>query len=300
MEPNPVGVPLSTPLAAEETNIRRAQRIMFYILAEIDKLCERHNIAWWLDAGTLLGAIRHKGFIPWDDDADVAMLREDFEKFIRVASQSLPEDLYLECFLLDRKVPRTICRIRHRHSRLKETGNLQAQGVFVDILPFDRYSASGAPPLMRYKLSKALYYCDAAVRWGGQGAGFTGKKAALMRAMTPLFRLMSRMDANWYPHLIRRLLPGAVRRAHKEPTIQIGYGFELPWRNYVYPLEEIFPVRYASFEGRRLPIPRDADAVLRRLYGDTYMTPLPPDQRGGHALELTISQMPVMDEENED
>lgn len=283
----------------ENTVLRDAQHIMLYILTEIDKLCRRHNIAWWMDSGTLLGAIRHEGFIPWDDDADIAMLREDYERFIQAAARSLPEDLYLECFLTDAKAPRTICRIRHRHSQLQERGISPAQGIFVDVLPFDRYEAANVPPLKRYQLSKFLYYCDAAVRWGGNGAGFTGKKAQLMRVITPAFRLISRLDANWYPHLMKRLLPGAVRRAHRKPTTGIGYGFELPWRNYYYPLDEIFPLGQATFEGRQFPAPRDPDAVLRRLYGDTYMTPLPPDQRGGHALDLTISRMPVIGQDDD-
>ena len=299
MEPNLVGNSQPSSPVEETSDIRKAQHIMLYIMTEIDKLCERHNIAWWLDAGTLLGAVRHKGFIPWDDDADIGMLREDFDSFIRVAPQSLPEDLYLEYFFLDEKISRTICRVRYRYSVLKELGDQKGGGVFVDILPFDRYNITGTPPLWRYRLSKTLYYCDAAVRWGGHGEGFVGWKSKVMKCLVPFLRLVSRVDANWYPHIIRRLLPGAVRKAHREPTILICYGFELPWRNFVYPLAEIFPVRYASFEGRRFPIPRETDAVLRKLYGDTYMTPPPPEQRGRHAVELTISQMPEIDQEDE-
>jgi len=71
------------------------QKANLILLEEIDRICKKHNISYMLDAGTLLGAIRHGGFIPWDDDADIAMSRQNWEIFRRVAKKELKEDLSL-------------------------------------------------------------------------------------------------------------------------------------------------------------------------------------------------------------
>lgn len=69
----------------EDKTVAAAQKVMLEILLEIHRVCEENNITYWLDAGTFLGAIRHKGFVPWDDDCDVAMPRKDYEKFLKIA-----------------------------------------------------------------------------------------------------------------------------------------------------------------------------------------------------------------------
>ena len=69
---------------------------MLRILKVVDHICRRHQIPYWLCSGTLLGAVRHGGFIPWDDDLDIAMLREDYERFLAVAGCELPPDMFLQ------------------------------------------------------------------------------------------------------------------------------------------------------------------------------------------------------------
>ena len=80
----------------KEQQLRRCQLKQLSILEEIDRICRKHQIGYWLDGGTLLGAVRHKGFIPWDDDIDIAMRQEDLERFIKVAPSELREGLFLQ------------------------------------------------------------------------------------------------------------------------------------------------------------------------------------------------------------
>ena len=79
-----------------QQSLREAQLKMLHILEDIDRICKTHNILYWIEGGTLLGAMRHGGFIPWDDDLDVSMMRKDYAKFLSVASKELPSTMFLQ------------------------------------------------------------------------------------------------------------------------------------------------------------------------------------------------------------
>ena len=78
-----------------EASLKEAQELMTTILKDIDSICRKNNINYWIESGTLLGAVRHKGFIPWDDDIDIGMLREDYNKFLEIANKDLKDDVIL-------------------------------------------------------------------------------------------------------------------------------------------------------------------------------------------------------------
>ena len=79
----------------ETYDMSRVHEANLTILKEIDRICRKYNIRYMLDAGTLIGAVRHKGFIPWDDDADVASTRNQYEAFMKVAPRELPDTMEL-------------------------------------------------------------------------------------------------------------------------------------------------------------------------------------------------------------
>ena len=76
--------------------LKQSQCVLLRMLKIIDFICKKHHITYWIDGGTLLGAVRHKGFIPWDDDVDICMPRESYKKFQKIAQQEFPYDLFLE------------------------------------------------------------------------------------------------------------------------------------------------------------------------------------------------------------
>ena len=77
-------------------DLERAKTVMVKILLNIDSICQKHRINYWIDFGTLLGAVRHNGFIPWDDDIDITMPREDYNRFLTVAQEELGDDYLLD------------------------------------------------------------------------------------------------------------------------------------------------------------------------------------------------------------
>lgn len=126
-----------------EDHRRAVQLKQLDILKEIDALCQRHHIDYWLDGGTILGAVRHGGFIPWDDDIDIAMRLDDLPRFVEVAKQELPEHLYIQTPDTDRNVRLPIFKVRDKNSFLVENADdftrPYGKGLYVDIFPMMPY-----------------------------------------------------------------------------------------------------------------------------------------------------------------
>src|SRR5699024_6110897 len=117
---------------------RKAQMIQLEILKEFDRFCKEHNIKYQLYAGTLLGAIRHKGFIPWDDDIDIAMTRDQYERFLEKYINN--ERYFLQNFQTDYNYFRQFSRLRKNNTvfRQEQYSNLDIHhGIFIDIFPLD-------------------------------------------------------------------------------------------------------------------------------------------------------------------
>lgn len=126
---------------AELEPVRGLQKVLLEILHEIDCVCRRHNLRYSLFYGSLLGAVRHKGFIPWDDDADIAMPRDDYERFLRIAENELPKGYFMQSYRTEegyrhpfakvRKDGTTCINVNHRHIKMHH-------GIFVDVFPLDK------------------------------------------------------------------------------------------------------------------------------------------------------------------
>lgn len=275
------------------TVLRSIQRIELRILKVIDYLCTRHDIKYWLDGGTLLGAVRHGGFIPWDDDIDIVMPRRDFDRFIEIARVALPCDLELETPDANTDGFNIPCRIRDRHSRIVDThspDNL-GRGLFVDVVPSDTYHA-GAPALpfelaFKHVYSNATKVYDLLRRSRQRYAGIAAATLcvvalqALARAGVRSLRCFSRMFMS-YSHFQRTDI-GAP-----------GYGYDVRWirifeRNHIYPLRRI------RFEDAEFLAPNNPDGVLKVFYGLGYMTPPEPSKRASKHLRALVLDMRLSD-----
>ena len=139
--------------------MKRAWAAEIEILFEIDKICEKHELHYCIDYGTLLGAIRHRGFIPWDDDIDIMMMREDYEIFSKVANAELPEELSF-CSIMDKSNYELTSHVKHNKMLIssKALGKYHnyLYGAGVDIFPYDRLSTDPKKEKNRMELFDAL------------------------------------------------------------------------------------------------------------------------------------------------
>ena len=139
--------------------MKRAWAAEIEILFEIDKICEKHELHYCIDYGTLLGAIRHRGFIPWDDDIDIMMMREDYEIFSKVANAELPEELSF-CSIMNNSNYELTSHVKHNKMLIssKALGKYHnyLYGAGVDIFPYDRLSTDHEKEKNRIELFDAL------------------------------------------------------------------------------------------------------------------------------------------------
>jgi len=259
---------------AGETPLRQAQLVMLRMLKIIDHICQEHGFSYWLCSGTLLGAVRHKGFIPWDDDLDICMMREDYEKFVEIAQKEFQDDMFIQTRETDPTYDYLAlpCKIRDKKSLIISEGmenNKYQQGLFIDIFPADRFHSKGFA-LFREKLSKRYFRLITKGLDAELGKARSSKNKAIAY-LKPIFRYLT---------------IGYLKRANKKISKNkslgtdclIGHGFDTPWQRY-FKYDEILPLKKLQFEDAFFMVPNNADVYLTDLYGKDYMTPPPMEQR---------------------
>jgi len=257
--------------------LRQAQLKMVIMLEQVDTVCQKHGLNYWLEGGTLLGAIRHQGFIPWDDDLDIAMPRADYEKFLLVAPGEMPGHLWLQTPQTDPGyfslcVPLKIRDLSSHVLVMHESGNEPyKKGIFLDVFPYDLVKENK----LKRKLTKT-------------------RTNRILRLLTWKYsKVPLGHYAKLYKHLARfipkRLLEASllktIRRANKSKSNFMGYGFDCVNRNIVSH-EEIYPLKRAVFEGIWVNIPNKPEVILTQLYGDYMQLPPEKDRVMKHYREL--------------
>ncbi len=264
----------------DKPEVAGAQKIMLDILRIVHDICVANNITYWLDAGTLLGAVRHKGFIPWDDDLDISMPREDYNKFLAIAQEKLPKDLILQNKNTDEYYPLEFTKIRKLGTTLIETGEADNekyfQGVFIDIFPYERY--------------KYRWVIDI-VRWSRTAREARKKypKGSIKRALVTIWTncflfIPIEMAVTLRKYLCKH--KGGLAGGEGE---YMSYAVETtdvsPTR-----VEEVLPAKLVKgcFEGYDFYYPKDEKAVLRKTFGDDYMELPPVEHRKVHARLIKL------------
>lgn len=265
----------------EDKTVAAAQKVMLEILVEIHRICVENNITYWLEAGTLLGAIRHKGFIPWDDDCDVSMPRKDYERFLQIAQEKLPETMFLQTKETDKAYPLPWAKIRKNGTLLIETGETGEEkyhhGIFVDIFPYDYYESAEVIKKLQWERETK----DAKKRY---------PKGSLQRVLHGLYANVILCIPMHAIKEKRKYLISHRNEMNSKYNHFFSYAADV---GYIYPTtcDEIFPVKLAEdvFEGCTFYVPNDAKKLLEATYGETYMKLPPVEQRKTHAKRIEVN-----------
>jgi lipopolysaccharide cholinephosphotransferase len=251
----------------EGTVLRKAQMRMVEILVEVDKICRKHNITYWLDGGTCLGAVRHGGFIPWDDDLDIALLRKDYLRLCKILKKELPDNLIFQDETTDKNYPLKFAKVRDKNSCFEDmemSRKIKENGIYIDIFPIERGTR-------KLKNTIDFFYGRAFRRLRHQ---LGGKSEYIIS----LFMYPFACVWVWLARTFNFMIP-------KDLLI---YGYGVPnFNKYQLHKKDFIPVKPIIFENHSFPAPANTDAYLKELYGN-YMQIPPEEKRRIHAAKIEI------------
>ena len=252
-------------------DIKTVQRKGLRILLEVDAICKTNGITYFLEGGTLLGAVRHQGFIPWDDDIDITMLREDYELFINKAKEELPSRYFLQTTFDDPHFPFGFAKIIDTKSRFPNNKNKFKTGFCIDVLPIDNAHDNKIIHNLNIfiikviqGLSKSKIVLD-----------MSNYNSTIIKITVKIASITGKLFSTRFLMEMQRKI--ATMNNYKKTKNKCIYSYQFNYLNRLFPREIYEDVEMLNFEGYNLPAPKGWDKSLRILYGD-YMT-LPPIEK---------------------
>lgn len=263
------------------------QRVEFDLLLQFVSVCRKLDLRYYLVCGTALGALKYGGFIPWDDDVDVAMPRQDYERFLREAPDHLPEGLFLQNYRTDPAFPQIFAKLRNSKTTYIEKTSAHLpihHGIYMDIFPLDGYpeerwkqlwlelrkkvflhmltTAYTEPPLLRQKIEYRIK-----------------RMLRLHKCTARVIAVYEKMVSAW---------------SCEASSVWCNHGNWQGRKDYS-PREIFGEGADACFEGLAIKVPSQADVYLRRKYGDYTQDPPKEEQAGHHYYSVLDCSRPYTD-----
>ena len=237
---------------------------LLIMLKDLHKICVENHITYYMIGGTALGAIRHKGFIPWDDDADIGMPRPDYEHFSALTREKFPEYLELRWYKNTKKSPFQFIKLIDNRTTLKEElYNNYVEGLYIDIFPLDGVRPDGFFENIRRRRIWFLYTLV-------MEKSTTQKKKTILKRIAK--RCIKTLNLTWlHDRLEKRLLEASYEDCQMAANLLGAWGDREIMEKRIFGTPKLYPFEDAEFFG-----PEIIDEYLNNLYGD-YMTPPPPE-----------------------
>lgn len=256
------------------------------ILVKFDKLCKKHNINYFATGGTLLGVIRHKGFIPWDDDIDIGMLREEYDRFLEIPASEY-DDLGLYAPEINPGgyysfVTKLYDKNSEFETPITAAGSGHKVGIFIELFPFDNVTENSEElkkQIKKVNHIKNLYTtvtCNKIIVFDDGILGLVKKLVKLaIKIYANIFNLTSKKLADKYVNTVRNTKKSKMVYAFSD----VGHLVQREW------ISETVRV---PFEDIEIEIPKYYQGVLEGLYGKTYMQLPPVEKRWNQATEKIV------------
>lgn len=262
------------------------QALLVEMLQQFADYCQKHGLRYYLVGGTLLGAIRHKGFIPWDDDIDVGMPRPDYERFLELVQTEPVNETYQVLSLKDGSSPLPFAEMIHKKTRVERPtlkyleNDLVVQHAFLDIFPQDGWPEEEAEAKKVVKKAEKLRFMNKLAK------AKIGEGKTLLRTLGKIpFALAAKAVGAF---TINKKLDTFAKKYDYDSSKYVGaitYGIYGIGERCLR--EEVIAFTEVEFEGRKFCAPGCWDSYLKGIFGD-YMTLPPEEKRVNHELKVWL------------
>lgn len=259
------------------------QKKEFELLKAFCDVCEKLEIRYYLVCGSALGAVKYKGFIPWDDDVDVALLRDDYEEFLKKAPSLLPRNIFVQDYRSDSEFPAIFAKLRNSETAYieKSASRLNINhGIYIDIFPLDGYPEKKAEQ-RKLEFKKKIYKRLLA-------SAFYTENSLKKLMYLPLKIIGANKNT---AKTVKKYTDMISSYPTEKSKILANHG---NWQGTLdYSPKEFFGKgRYAEFEGLRVIVPEMAEEYLERKYGDIKKDPPKEKQAGHHYYSVMDTEKP--------
>lgn len=258
-----------------QKELREIQLIQLELICEVDRICKKHNIIYNMVGGTMLGAIRHKGYIPWDDDADIGFLREEYEKFRMICRKELDKDrFYFQDFRDIRGYRWGYGKLRRKGTefiRLNQEFMPYEQGIAIDIMPFDNVPDA----IWGKRIHMFICFVFRKIFWSA-----VGRKVEPNVGKKFLYKILYKIPEKALIKVYQEFIELCNRKITKQVRILT---FPTPKQVYGYKREWYTDLAEYDFEGKRFPGAKDYDGYLSIKYKN-YMEWPPIEKRKTHSI----------------
>ena len=233
----------------EGSKLRRDQLELLRMLTIVDDSCKKNDIQWWLSSGTLLGAARHQGFIPWDDDMDIVLLKKDYKRLEKILVSMQSDEFVFHCMKTDVDYVNTFGKFRHKaghiQAKSKRYDYYKWAGIGFDIFAIEKTNYIAA------KIAHQLYSHM-------QRLTISIRNNAIRKSFIRLIEFAQLCIINPILKIVGLINP------HDEYHYTLGTG----WPEHTFFMKYTFPLTAGTFEGHIFPMPKDTDSYLTNVYGD--------------------------------
>ncbi len=267
--------------------IEEIHEVEIGLLKEFDRVCKLVGVKYTISSGTMLGAIRHKGFIPWDDDIDVSMIRKDYELFIREAPKYLSNRYFLEHYTTEKNCPNVFAKLKDNNTTwiCYEYEKIDMNhGISMDIFPVDYVPSMKKRPMILFmsRFLNRIKGCYDVNYIKSLTKPF--KRFVAWVFFFPVARLLGRRRVViWQDRFDKRFKSG-------ELTTSGGAD-----REKIMPIEWFFDVGPITFAGVEVLGLKEYDKYLKVIYGDDYMELPPESKRVTHRAKIVDTKRPYTD-----
>lgn len=267
----------------DNDTLRKVQLVQLEIAKEVKRICEKNDISYFMDGGTLLGAVRHKGFIPWDDDMDFGFTRDNYEKFINVAGKELTSEFFLQTWDSDKEFGYAFAKIRKKGTVYQERiaqDNSANCGIFIDLFPYDNLPDGQYERIILFtKLTflKMLLKIKVNYKPWMENENINYKRRLVYLPIQVLSHFFSKEKIkNLYIRIVKKANEKESKMIYPQVAEKLG----------AWAMQKNFFSEYISlkFENTDFSAPSHYREFLTDGYGD-YMTPPPIEKRqNGHGV----------------